>query len=72
MSTAEMIQQSIELGVCKFNVNSEVRTKYLQFWQEYGQTDSKSDLLDCQKAVTAAMQEVISEKMRLFGSAGKA
>jgi hypothetical protein len=28
--------------------------------------------LDCQKSVTAAMQEVIAEKMRLFGSAGKA
>ncbi len=69
---AVMIQQSIELGVCKFNVNSEVRKKYLQFWREYGQTESKSDLLDCQKAVTAAMQEVIAEKMRLFGSAGKA
>jgi len=69
---AGMIQQSIELGVCKFNVNSEVRKKYLQFWQEYGQSESKSDLLDCQKAVTAKMQDVVSEKMRLFGSAGKA
>jgi tagatose 1,6-diphosphate aldolase GatY/KbaY len=69
---AEMIQQSIELGVCKFNVNSEVRKTYLEFWREYGKTGSKSDLLDCQKSVTAAMQEVIAEKMRLFGSAGKA
>ena len=69
---AEMIQQSIELGVCKFNVNTEVRKKYLQFWREYGRTESQTDLLDCQKAVTAAMQEVIAEKIRLFGSAGKA
>ncbi|PSO48124.1 MAG: ketose-bisphosphate aldolase [Cyanobacteria bacterium SW_9_44_58] len=69
---ATMIQQSIELGVCKFNVNSEVRKTYLAFWREYGRTESKSDLLDCQKSATAAMQEVIAEKMRLFGSAGKA
>ncbi len=69
---ANMIQQSIDLGVCKFNVNSEVRKRYLQFWREYGQTESKRDLLDCQKEVTSAMQEVIAEKMRLFGSAGKA
>jgi tagatose 1,6-diphosphate aldolase GatY/KbaY len=69
---AQMIQQSIELGICKFNVNTEVRKKYLQFWREYGRTESPSDLLDCQKAVTAAMQGVIAEKMRLFGSAGKA
>lgn len=69
---ARMIQQSIELGVCKFNVNTEVRKKYLQFWREYGRTESERDLLDCQKAATAAMQEVIAEKIRLFGSAGKA
>ncbi len=69
---ARMIQQSIELGVCKFNVNTEVRQKYLQFWREFGRTESQSDLLDCQKAATEAMQEVIAEKMRLFGSGGKA
>ncbi|MEM7061973.1 MAG: class II fructose-bisphosphate aldolase [Cyanobacteria bacterium P01_B01_bin.77] len=69
---ALMIQRSIELGVCKFNVNTEVRQKYLQFWREYGKTDAKSDLLDCQKASTGAMQEVIAQKIRLFGSAGKA
>jgi tagatose 1,6-diphosphate aldolase GatY/KbaY len=69
---ARMVQQSIELGVCKFNVNTEVRQKYLQFWREFGRTDSKSDLLDCQKAATEAMQEVIAKKIRLFGSAGRA
>jgi tagatose 1,6-diphosphate aldolase GatY/KbaY len=69
---ALMIQRSIELGVCKFNVNTEVRQQYLQFWREYGKTDSKLDLLDCQKAATGAMQEVIAQKIRLFGSAGKA
>lgn len=69
---ARMVQKSIELGVCKFNVNTEVRQKYLQFWREFGRTDSQSDLLDCQKAATEAMQEVIAEKIRLFGSAGRA
>ncbi|MEM6716605.1 MAG: class II fructose-bisphosphate aldolase [Cyanobacteria bacterium P01_D01_bin.6] len=69
---ALMIQRSIELGVCKFNVNTEVRQKYLEFWREYGKTDSKTDLLDCQKAATGAMQEIVAQKIRLFGSAGKA
>ncbi len=69
---ALMIQKSIELGVCKFNVNTEVRQKYLQFWREYGKADSKVDLLDCQKVATGAMQEIIAQKIRLFGSAGKA
>ncbi|MEL6438797.1 MAG: class II fructose-bisphosphate aldolase [Cyanobacteria bacterium J06621_8] len=69
---AAIIQESIELGVCKFNVNTEVRQQYLQFWREYGQKASQPDLLDCQKALTAAMQEVVAEKMQMFGSAGKA
>ncbi|MEM9092794.1 MAG: class II fructose-bisphosphate aldolase [Cyanobacteria bacterium P01_F01_bin.53] len=69
---ASMIQQSIDLGVCKFNVNTEVRQKYLQFWREYGRSDDQPDLLDCQKSTTEAMQAVIAEKIRLFGSAGKA
>jgi tagatose 1,6-diphosphate aldolase GatY/KbaY len=69
---ALMIQRSIELGVCKFNVNTEVRQKYLAFWREYGKTNSKTDLLDCQKASTAAMQEIVAQKIRLFGSAGRA
>ena len=69
---AMMIQQSIELGVSKFNVNTEVRQKYLQFWREYGKTNSQSDLLNCQKSATGAMQEVVAQKIRLFGSAGKA
>ena len=69
---AKMIKQSIELGVCKFNVNTEVRQKYLQFWREFGTTESQSDLLDCQKAATGMMQEVIAEKIRLFGSSNKA
>ncbi|MGD1862413.1 MAG: ketose-bisphosphate aldolase [Leptolyngbyaceae cyanobacterium] len=69
---ALMIQRSIELGVCKFNVNTEVRQKYLQFWRKYGKTDSRSDLLECQKAAMGAMQEIVAQKIRLFGSAGKA
>lgn len=69
---AHMIQRSIELGVCKFNVNTEVRQKYLQFWRKYGQDNLEIDLSACQKATTGAMQEVIAEKIRLFGSSGKA
>ncbi|MEL6496021.1 MAG: class II fructose-bisphosphate aldolase [Cyanobacteria bacterium J06623_7] len=69
---AEMIHQSIELGVCKFNVNTEVRQQYLQFWREFGKSESQSDLLDCQQAVTQIMQEVIVAKIRLFGSANRA
>jgi tagatose 1,6-diphosphate aldolase GatY/KbaY len=67
-----MISQSIRLGVCKFNVNTEVRQAYMQAIQaEVCGTDGQ-DLLEVTAEAIAAMQSVITEKLHLFGSAGKA
>lgn len=67
-----MIIQSIQLGVCKFNVNTEVRQAYMQALKsEVCAADSK-DLLDVTGETIAAMQTVITEKLQLFGSANKA
>jgi tagatose 1,6-diphosphate aldolase GatY/KbaY len=67
----EMIKRSIELGVCKFNVNTEVRLAYLDVLRT-SLSDTSSDLLDLMKKGTAAMQAVIANKLQLFGSEGKA
>jgi tagatose 1,6-diphosphate aldolase GatY/KbaY len=67
-----MISRSIQLGVCKFNVNTEVRQAYMRILQSDACADPDSDLLDCMDDVIAAMKEVILEKLNLFGSAGKA
>jgi tagatose 1,6-diphosphate aldolase GatY/KbaY len=69
---AEMIARSIQLGVCKFNVNTEVRQAYMQALKDEicGQPDK--DLLDVTGEAIAAMQNVIIEKLELFGSVGKA
>lgn len=67
-----MISQSIGLGVCKFNVNTEVRQAYMQTLQNAVCEQSLPDLLDVTEATIAAMQSVITEKLVLFGSMGKA
>lgn len=69
---AWMISHSIQLGACKFNVNTEVRQAYMRSLKEEVCAGSASDLLDVAGEAIAAMQEVIAEKLRLFGSVGKA
>ncbi len=69
---AEMISRSIQLGVCKFNVNTEVRQAYMATLASRVCGDTEQDLLEVTQAAIAAMQSVIMEKMRLFGSDSKA
>ncbi|XP_044465929.1 uncharacterized protein LOC123196112 isoform X2 [Mangifera indica] len=63
----ELIKGCIERGVTKFNVNTEVRTAYMESLKS-----PKKDLVHVMAAAKDAMKAVVAEKMRLFGSAGKA
>ncbi|MBD2092331.1 class II fructose-bisphosphate aldolase [Microcoleus sp. FACHB-1515] len=67
-----MISESIQRGVCKFNVNTEVRQAYMQALKAEICGQSPKDLLDIAGEAIEAMQEVITEKLELFGSVGKA
>ena len=67
-----MISESIRLGVCKFNVNTEVRQAYLQTLAGELAGDRTRDLLEITSSAIAAMQTVVTEKLHLFGSVGKA
>lgn len=69
---AEMINRSIQLGVCKFNVNTEVRQAYLNTLKSEVCGATPKDLLDIAGETIAAMAEVITTKLTLFGSVGKA
>lgn len=69
---AQMISRSIELGVCKFNVNTEVRQAYMQTLNLENCIAEDADLVPCMNAVVDAMQQVVMQKMELFGSARKA
>lgn len=66
-----MISQSIQLGVCKFNVNTEVREAYLDVIKSSNSLSSP-DLLELMQHAIAAMQLVVEEKLQIFGSVGKA
>jgi len=65
----EMIQQSIMLGISKFNVNTEVRQAYLQAATHA--LNAGFDLVHVIEAAVDAMTAVIRQKIRLFGSNNK-
>ncbi|KAJ4713548.1 ketose-bisphosphate aldolase class-II family protein [Melia azedarach] len=63
----ELIKGCIERGVRKFNVNTEVRKAYMD-----SLSSPKKDLIHVMASAKEAMKAVVAEKMRLFGSSGKA
>lgn len=63
----DLIQECVAAGVVKFNVNTEVRGAYMAALREGGK-----DVADVMAAARQRMQAVCSEKMRMFGSAGRA
>lgn len=67
-----LVRRAIELGVCKFNVNTEVRQAYVSALEAFLASSSSSDLLALMRNTTAAMQDVVAAKLQLFGSAGRA
>ena len=66
-----LVRRSIELGICKFNVNTEVRKAYLDALRE-GLSSPRIELLDLMARAIDAMKDVVSAKLQLFGSVGKA
>jgi tagatose 1,6-diphosphate aldolase GatY/KbaY len=67
-----MVGRAIALGVRKFNVNTEVREAYLGALREQLSAPTPPDLPALMVAATAAMATVVGDKLRLFGSAGRA
>ena len=65
-----MIQKSIELGVRKFNVNTEVRSAYMESLSGELEGFNQPELLELMDSAVNAMKEVAAEKLRLFGFSG--
>ncbi|KAI4351042.1 hypothetical protein L6164_005430 [Bauhinia variegata] len=63
----ELIKECIELGVRKFNVNTEIRKAYMD-----SLSTPKKDLVHVMASSKEAMKAVVAEKMHLFGSARRA
>ena len=69
----ESIRKAVSLGICKINIDTELRQAFTKAVQEVVHTSPKE--FDPRKLLgpaREAMKEVVRYKMRLFGSAGRA
>ena len=66
-----MIRQAVALGVCKFNVNTEVREAFVFSLGRVLAANPKTDLLALMAPAIAAMRQVVTQKILLFGSNDK-
>jgi tagatose 1,6-diphosphate aldolase GatY/KbaY len=66
-----LVHRSIDYGVRKFNVNTEVREAYVTALRSSMQQDTKPDLIEILKEAVQAMQAVVASKMQLFRSSGQ-
>jgi fructose/tagatose bisphosphate aldolase len=69
---AALMQRAIALGVCKFNVNTELRKAYLAACRRSLAGAPAADLADMLPSAVAAMQAVAAAEPHLFGSSGLA
>lgn len=69
---AEMISRAMAAGVCKFNVNTEVRTAYIDQLRQSFSTPGKTELLGLMEDSIEAMKEPIRSKIALFCSVNRA
>jgi tagatose 1,6-diphosphate aldolase GatY/KbaY len=67
---ADQITQAIDLGVRKFNVNTEVREAYLAALKGGLDAPKPPDMIELMQGAVAAMRAVAAEKLRMFRSAG--
>lgn len=67
-----MVSKSIELGVSKFNVNTEIRLAFMASLKTGFCEQTPQDLLEPMGEAIEAMIAVITEKLQLFGSVDKA
>lgn len=68
---ADMVTQTIALGVRKFNVNTEVREAYIRALRVALQAPGNPDLLDLMRCAETDMAAVVADKLHLFGSVGR-
>ena len=67
----ELVHRSIELGVSKFNVNTEHRSAYMDALRAHLSAPGSPELVDLMRSAIAAMRSVVQEKLQLFRSSGK-
>ena len=68
----ELVSRSISHGICKFNVNTELRQAAVSAAAAYLGSHEAPELIGLMNAQIEAMQVPIREKLTLFGSVGQA
>ncbi len=69
----EQIRKAVKTGICKINIDSDLRIAFTAGLRETLMTDKTAiDPRKLLKLSTQLMTEVVREKMRLFGSSGRA
>jgi len=66
-----LVRRSIQLGISKFNVNTELRQAYLRTLRESLRSSPSADLPDLMQEAVTGMRQVVSMKLHLFGSVRK-
>ncbi len=65
------LKTAISLGICKININTEIRVAFCNALRETLKNPENNVPYEIMKPVEAAVQKVVEEKIRIFGSAGK-
>ena len=67
----DVVRRTIQLGVCKLNVNTEVREAYMGALSKSLGAQKTPDLLDVMQEGIRSMEPVVCSKLRDFGSSGR-
>jgi tagatose 1,6-diphosphate aldolase GatY/KbaY len=67
-----MITRAVALGVCKFNVNTELRSALMDAGAAYFAEAGKPELVERMQVEISAIRHPVLSRIALFGSAGKA
>ena len=66
------IKKAIESGICKINIDTDIRHTFSKAIRSIGHTKNLDDPRDIMIKVMAEIQKVVEAKIKLFGSEGKA
>lgn len=69
--SSEDIQAAVKNGICKVNIDTDIRHTFSRAIREISNQYRDSDPRDLMQKVMAEIQKVVEEKIKLFGSEGK-
>lgn len=67
--TEDDLRQAMQSGIVKTNINTELRTRYLEVVADtLGEVVTGARLLDLQSAIMVAIEQTVDEKLRIYGN----